>query len=578
MLTRLVRRVTAREDRGSAIVNVLVLMIVTSIVAVGIGTSVIVSGDVTMTTTQDVRADAAADAGIDYARAQIVSGDPGCDTDGWDQRNQTPSFVVGEPRYFAADGITELACTTPLLSTVAYARVVSTGYSSATSSASTQVGAEFEVTPATPAASEGTGPAAYVYGGGSINAFTISVPAGVTEPGDLNIPTGNLNCSTVSTIQGSVIVSTGTATLSNACRINGNLEAKGDINLKNTSRVGGHVHSSTGKVKIDGSSVVVGSDVKAGGSIDGIAGGSVGGSVLGVGSQSWSFNPTNATVAGNITIGGTLTTWGYAWNVPSASAPDYEKAAYHLTTTTHRVGGTIAQNQTGLASQAPVLPTVPQWGDWSNYSNAEWAEHGFTTVLTWPSNACSVSSGPPISDPSNAVYQLMQQIRSATTPTVVNALGCSSVNFSLSAQLNLALKTDVVFVGRAFTLEGMTLNSADSTDRNVYFLIPDSLTAVAPATPVPNCGYSGCAFATNNAVTVGSHLAAIVYTPGQVSLSNQTQWRGQLYANSLTVSSGDGLVFVPVGIPGMDLDSGSAVDPNAGNDISVAIASRYPIG
>jgi uncharacterized RmlC-like cupin family protein len=79
-------------------------------------------------------------------------------------------------------------------------------------------------------------------------------------------------------------------------------------------------------------------------------------------------------------------------------------------------------------------------------------------------------------------------------------------------------------------------------------------------------------------VTVGSHLAAIVYTPGQVRISNQSQWRGQLYSNSMTVSSGDGLVYVPVGVPGVNLDGGEPVDPNAGNDLEVAVTSRYEIG
>ena len=49
----------------------------------------------------------------------------------------------------------------------------------------------------------------------------------------------------------------------------------------------------------------------------------------------------------------------------------------------------------------------------------------------------------------------------------------------------------------------------------------------------------------------------MAYTPCTIQINSQTEWRGQLYSNQLSLSLGEGLVYVPTGIPGTDLGGGT---------------------
>jgi hypothetical protein len=55
----------------------------------------------------------------------------------------------------------------------------------------------------------------------------------------------------------------------------------------------------------------------------------------------------------------------------------------------------------------------------------------------------------------------------------------------------------------------------------------------------------------------------MLYTPCNISVNNGSLWRGQLYSQTISVSANDAVTYVPVGIPGKDLDGGVA-SPGAG--------------
>lgn len=523
-----------RPDDGMAMAAALAFVAVALVVTVMVATSVTSAQSVTMTTRTNVAAQAAAESGLAVARAGL--GTAACSGAG------AFTGTVGGSTYSAiaygspvgAETWTA-SCDPPAAGEV---RIVSAG---SADGETITIEARLGTLEVTETVEEATGPAAFVGSGSSVNAFTITVPEGVA-PGDLRIANGNLNCSTASRIEGSVYIAAGGANLTNTCQITGSLYARDSVNLDSSARVDIDVISATASVSLQNSSRVGGNVTAAttatlNGSIR------VGGSVLAAGTGQLMVNP-DARVTGGITTGGYLNSWvPNQWTYPGTT--DAERAANALVAT-GRVGGPILQQQTGLT--APAAPTAPPWTVWTNYTAAKWLELGYTEIF-WPSGICTVDAN----TKATSLAPILSQIQSATAPIVVNALSCGTLDFTNNAALDLRFHTNVAFVSNGFSLGAMTLDSADSTHRLAMFLIPD----LNPGAALPHGG----SFQTYQAVRVGDHLAAIVYTPGTASINNQTQWRGQLYTGALTMSAGDGLVYLPVGVPGMNLDDGTPAEP-----------------
>lgn len=630
MLTPRARQVgpSRRGDAGSAIVNVLVLMIVTSVVAVGIGTSVVVSGGVTFTTTERVRADAAAEAGIDYARAQIAaqiaSGSSGCG--GWNERSGDPSFVVAEPVYRNAEGGV-LTCTA--LADVATATIVSTGYSSTASEVSAQVGAQFDVTAPTTTEDVASGGAVYVGGGGGLSAFTVTV----SEPtlvGDIQVPQGNLDCNSSSNIQGSIVVASGSVTINSNCVIQGDVIARDGVDVSSGAQIGGDVISATSYVRLSNSNIVVGGDVSAAtyvyvqnevyGSVS--AAGTAGShnstivnsarihGNLDVGSNVTSFqgrvdgnvsirgnanfSASSARVGGTLKIGGTLSTMGggvYGGSVSAAGTGTTEFPPSTRVTGDLRIGGTF--NSWGYPS-----PNWSQDAAW-NIQNAGWVSgtaaqnqtgltvpaaptaHAAPTIPSWVDwsydqaawaaagwTVVTAASGPGCWVASPTVWSAALP---HTAKLLVDARACSG-RVGWWGSGTFSAWGDVAIVANDIYLAATTWVSADGAAHKVYLLQPDNTA-------------NGAATCTSGAVEGnGTHnfataMAVMVYTPCQFTFGSTTVWRGQIYASRINAASGNALVYVPLGVPGTDLsgESESGGSEETAGEAGVAVVSRYPI-
>lgn len=618
-----------REERGAAMASVLGLILVGGILSALIVSSMVATFSQTTGTRAGVQAQAAAEAGLAAAYAGLQT--PGsCATNGAIYTSPSAPHFRATVWYGASIGCPTGSGTVTVIST---GWADNPGVAGNTSGDVAYLEATYSV-----AATNASGAAVYVYNGGQVNAFTVTVPTSNVS-GDIQIPQGNFSCTTASTINGSVIVAAGSVNLTNTCKVTGSIRAYGSVSLTSSAQVLGDVTSSNGSVSmansttyikgnvsangtfssqgtVDGSveatgaatlqaggvvkgSIASGGNVEIRGTVNGnvtgtgtgsipassgrvngsmTVGGSwtgnlegvVGGDLQAAGTGTMTFVPGSKKVGGNLKLGGALSTWGYQWNVPSASATDSEKAAYYIKQNGW-VGGTISFGITGLGSPvaptAKAAPTVPAWVDWT-YTNDDFTSAGFVNEIMWPAGQCQVDnySG---TNPASSLYNTWQQVLNATTPTIVNTLNCSNgINFSSSAAVTINFKTDVAFIGRGFTLEKMTLNSNDSTAHKVYFLVPDG----APATAGSQCSNGARNISTNSTTIVNSPISVMFYTPCSISVNNETKIRGQFYSGSLSMSANDGLAYVATGIPGTNLDGVSG--SNSTGTIGAAVTVR----
>jgi cytoskeletal protein CcmA (bactofilin family) len=609
MLIRLIRRVRVADgERGSAIVNVLVLMIVTSVVAVGMGTSLVVSGGVTMTSRQAVQSAAASDAGIDFARAQIAAGDSGCS--GWDERAGEPSFTVAVPVYLDEHGGV-LACTEPLQSTVAAARITSTGYSSSGSTVSEQVGAELAVAVPEPVVTEGTGPALFSYSASALGAGSKVYAAAGTEA-VIVLQTGPVTCGggAATGSPGTVsLVVQGNLTIGNGCNVTGDAWATGAITHTGGNTVTGSVRGSSltmgGGARINGNVWLSGALTGSGGIFVGTGAGT--GNVT-ASSVTWSSGATiwgnvettgltsvsgNAVVKGNVTAGSlTLDNSkvdGSGWvhgNSHLTEGGTWLKGT--LTTATMTVGGggpnagpagadvpnayTVRTTTDPGTSPFPANPVAPDWPvvpTWIDYDftahQADWLAEGFT-IRTLSGTNCGYEG-----DWASAVKTLKAKIDEfAGTKAVIDARGCTNGVYISGG--TMAISNNVVIIANKFTFSNGKVSAPAGT--RMWLITPDTTANSIPTCTSPaaqNSSFSG-GFDSTPAT-----LSYMIYTPCQINIGIGAI-SGQVFAGAFDLGGYGQLTYTAMGIPGIDLSGAAAIPTPTIVDLAVSVDSRYPIG
>jgi hypothetical protein len=71
---------------------------------------------------------------------------------------------------------------------------------------------------------------------------------------------------------------------------------------------------------------------------------------------------------------------------------------------------------------------------------------------------------------------------------------------------------------------------------------------------------------------MSSRIAAFVYTPGTIE-NSRNDWRGQMYGRQVNFGQSISITYVPIGLPGADLSSGST-PVGGGGSIGALISSR----
>ena len=220
-----------RDDRGIALPMVLLVFLVGVGLISAFLVAIVGSSQVTVTSRDTVRAQAAAEAGVADVLGRIADTDiPLCSlasTNIVDPSGTVPyeaTVEFGTPGSFTVPSTWNTSC--PTQQTLI--RIVSQSDEDAFGGAQQQIERIHRLTAAPPVTmdfddiilSEG----AWTFGGN-----TDLAAADASRPADVMVNTGDFVCNASGTIRGSVYVKNGNATLTGSCKIEGNLEVSGNL-------------------------------------------------------------------------------------------------------------------------------------------------------------------------------------------------------------------------------------------------------------------------------------------------------------------------------------------------------------
>src|SRR5690625_644702 len=228
-------------------------------------------------------------------------------------------------------------------------------------------------------------------------------------------------------------------------------------------------------------------------------------------------------------------------------------------------GGKNVGNPISVSQESRGLPEVTfAPSDWVGFKEHNYYEivrqsavdndaHDYNNVAKSPASKqhqCNLLSG--------AEWSLNGPLHLPVGNSILDARGC---DFE-SLDLEVVLHADTVIFANSFTLGGFTLRS-EGGDHALWLIVPD---------PNKN-GIAECAggignIKTNSGVTTSPDASIFMYTPCTVDLSNTGLLYGQFYGSPVELRNGNDIVYVPLGIPGVDLMPGY-VDASNGWNVDV---------
>lgn len=510
------------NERGSAILGVLGVMGVTIVIAVTTTTASLHAVGVTTSTRASVEAEAAAEAGIDYAASMLATSV--CQSQYTSSSAPVFSVVVSYSNLATSPGTTDNSWVDGCPSSTSAQRIklVSTGTASTSGVAGNTTGNTRKVEaifPYAPAPSANTitpsGPATYSYSqqDPTINNMTIT-QGGTVRPSVVYL-SGSTTCTSGSQITGDVVLGGGGLSVTSGCRINGDLSTSGVVSIQ-SGEVTGHVNAAGVQ---SGISVTVSSSAEVDGNIYAAGpvsiGGQIGGNVVAGPIAGASTFSNHASVGGSVVSAGTV----------SASAG--------------AIKGTITQNKAGIVT--PTVPFAPQWVDYA-YSPSDWVASNGTPYSVLTMSTCT----------SSALSNALSTLAGSATPMILDTRVCGAVtNFS---GYNMTLISDSVIIANGFNFSTNNIQASSAPDKRLWIIIPDTVADRQPTCP------SGSSASIGNNVEVGPHVAAMIYSPCAISNGGDV-WSGQMYSSSIGTSSNFVLNFIQVGLPTVNLSTGQYLAP-----------------
>ena len=500
------------------------LTAVASIIAITITSSSLYAVGYTTSTRSGVQAQAAGEAGIDYAAAKLATSV--CQSQ-YGPTVTEPVFTVAVSSSLlsaSATGDVDTSWVAGCPTSAAFKRVKLVSQGSANtlgmlgnaSGDKRKVEAIYPYTPTPPTWITASGAAIYSFSQTDSTINNLDINSSSATPATIQYLSGSASCTSGSTIHGSVILGQGGASLASGCLIDGDLYAAGSVSL-NSAIVTGNVSADSGtypSVSLAPSATVQG-NVSAGGPV--LVQGAVGGNI--VAGPAGGVTKISGSVGGSVIVAGTLNTSGGT------------------------IIGSTVTGKTGIV--APVIPFVPGWVDYP-YSLSDWSPGGFTEFV--------------ISDCSNTGFvTAMTAMLASSTPKVLNGLACgaSGLDFTKLSSTQ-TLTSDLVVIANSFNLGNNNFVSSNvANTRNMWLITPDrGVGGNLIANQFPNCPTGGT-FKMASHTTVSPQVNALIYSPCTITNSADV-WQGQIYAAGTKTANAFVLNYVPIGIPGVNLSDGTS--------------------
>lgn len=567
----LFRRVRG-EDDGIALAAVLALMGLGMLLTTMILSSVITGLGFTTSTRAGVQSQSSAESGLDVALAAMITGTSCQPTY---TSNVVPKFTA-TLSYTTDAAVTTTTSWTPGCPTASapFMKVTSVGTANSpgvagNTSGNTKTIEAIYSRPITTQNITASGPAVYAYSSQDFGGSGTLVSADGTNDANVMLKTGDVNCSGGAASAGDLVVNNGNLTLSGSCGVTGNIWASGDANH--------------GQVNLSGGVMVGGTIVARGVTINSGV----------VGKGIWSSGPVNigpstvgstgvggiTATSGAITLNGTNTVNGSLWSSGNISITNGDTAnniyAQNITLNGGNVtgqafakfavngvnwytisGSIIAQTvQSGMqaaggitpypagtpalpaAPAAPTAPTVPNWVEFA-YNQSDWAGFGVSTI------APGVSCTPLVLQAAIASF--------GGGKGVIDARNCSGP-ISLGGSGVLTMTNDLAIISSTgFAMNNGSITSL--TPQKLWLITPDLNSAdgipTAAACPGANTVFSG-------GFSSSATIAMMSYTPCEVQIGSSVTYRGQVFSGSTKIDGAAHVTYIPVGLPGWNLSTGT---------------------
>jgi hypothetical protein len=577
---------TSREhaESGIAMIAAIGIMAVVIIVLVTLSASTINATGFATSTRAGVQARAAADAGVDAVRANLMAGSFAC------TRNSTGD----EPRFEAKvfyDGAT--ACQTPP-SAPKSARILSTGWATSnsvggsTSQNSQVVGATvtIDVISATPELSKA------VFSDGDMTLTNqTSVYAVGAEPANL-YSNGSISCLTRAEIQGGVVTQ-GNFSIGNDCSVKGAVWSGGAVALAaSNASVLGDMYAvgdiAGGKANIGGSVVANGlveftgnSDVQCGASRANVCGSvyslQKGVTLKDTATISGSAYARQAVAIGNGAVGKTvvsLADGAASLPLPPNASPGF--AVPSLLTTP--AGSTnMGSAGTQVRVNAPPREGMPQIHSTSADLTSKWA--GWNRKVVTDGTMCNAGN-----DFESSLDTLtLGQTKSSKVLIVIS--GCSGPVFLDNRTIELKGDLAIMSTTGFATQNDLKIRSKVSGEpHQLSWIVPSDSPSVNwvaagvanyPGQVSPRCNNPSLGNIAVDKAALSADIQWFVYTPCQVIFKNNTAFSGQIYAGVVGFPGGGKITRGATSVPGITVPGGSS-GAGAGTT-TVTLTSRYDV-
>jgi hypothetical protein len=97
----------------------------------------------------------------------------------------------------------------------------------------------------------------------------------------------------------------------------------------------------------------------------------------------------------------------------------------------------------------------------------------------------------------------------------------------------------------------------------LWLITPEAATPTTNATNhLPDC-LASMSFSISGNVSIDTDISTMIYDPCVVTIGNAIALRGQIYAQTVSITNAAIIGYVPVGLPGVDLGQGTNATPGA---------------
>jgi len=533
----LLKRIRTRDftERGSAIIGVLGVMGVSIVIAVTTTTASLHALGITTSTRASVEAEAAAEAGVDFAASQLATSV--CQPTYASSTAPLFSVVVSYSNLATSPGTTDSSWVNgcPTSTSAQRIKVISTGTASTLGVAGNSTGnnrrveAIYPYTPSPPAYTiTPSGPATYSYlqQDSTINNLTIT-QAGTARPSVVYL-SGSATCTSGSQITGDVVLGGGGLAVTSGCTINGDLSTSGVVSIQ-SGEVTGNVNAA---------------DVQSGTSVTLATPGIIDGNIFAAGPVSIAGKVGGNVVAGPITGTSTFSN--------KSSVGGSVVSAGTVIASAGSIKGTITQNKAGIVT--PTVPFAPQWVDYP-YSPNDWVAPSGSLFSVTTMTSCT----------STALSTALATLAGSVTPRILDTRVCGSVTDFTG--YNMTLTGDSVILANGINFRSNNIQASSAPDKRLWIIIPDNVADRQPTCPTGSSANIG------NSVVIGPHVASMIYSPCAISNGGDT-WTGQMYSSSIGTSTNFVLNFSQIGLPTVNLSTGQYLAPTGTGVLGDRISIR----